>query len=199
MELFIDFGFDQGRYFPAFPCLLQCKLTVLSSAVPVLFPSGFVRADFRFKGLHGGRYCNLVKLTFPDSDDIPCNRFKSLDIKQVSVPVALDLVSPEPDIGFRNCVEPAAFVTVPEASVDENDSVVSWQDNVGSAGQGADILAEAETSAEQFPADKNFRIRVFRPYMRHTFVPLLLCHFICHGCYGCCSITPDGIAIKTCP
>lgn len=70
---------------------------------------------------------------------------------------------------------------VPEASVDENDSAVSCQDDVRCAGKAADILAEAEAAAEQFPAYRDLRIRVFRPDVRHTFVPLALCHCVGHG------------------
>lgn len=104
-----------------------------------------------------------------------------MDIQLVSAAVALDFVGPETDIGFRNGIVPTAFVSVPEASVDENDSAVFWQDDIRCARKGADILAEAETSAEQFPAYRDLRIRVFRPDVRHTFVSLLLCHRVCHN------------------
>lgn len=70
---------------------------------------------------------------------------------------------------------------VPEASVDENDRAVSWQDDVRCAGKAADILAETEAAVEQFPAYRDLRIRVFRPDVRHTFVPLALCHCVGHG------------------
>lgn len=91
-----------------------------------------------------------------------------------------DFVGPELRVGFWDGVELASLVAVPEAAVDENGGAVSRQDDVGRSGEGADILAEAESAMEQFPADHNFRARVLRPDVRHTFVPLLLCHCVCH-------------------
>lgn len=181
MELPVKLGFEHGGYFAALPCLFQSELTVLSSAVSVCPPFGFVRADCRFKSVNGRRYFGFAELAFPNCNDIPFERFEPLDIQLVSAAVALDFVGPEPDVGLRDGVEPAAFVPVPEASVDENDSAVSCQDDVRCARKGADILAEAEAAAEQFPAYRDFRIRVFRPDVRHTFVPLALCHCVGHG------------------
>ena len=180
MELPVKLGFEQGGYFAALSCLFQSELTVLPSAGPVCLPSGFVRADCGFKSINGRRYFGFAELAFPDGDDIPFEGFEPLDIQPVSAAVALDFVGPEPDVGLRDGVEPAAFVPVPEASVDENDSAVSWQDDVRCAGKAADILAEAEAAAEQFPAYRDLRIRVFRPDVRHAFVPLVLCHCVGH-------------------
>lgn len=136
--------------------------------------------DLIFECVHRGCQCGFCKLAFLYCDDIPFEGFEPLDIQQVSVPVTLDFVGPKLDICLRKSVDLAAFVPVPEASVDENDSAVSWQDNVGSAGKGADILPEAEAAAEQFTAYRDLRGRVIGADVRHTFVPLMLCHCVCH-------------------
>lgn len=71
MEPPVKLGLEQGGYFAALPCLFQSELTVLSSAVSVCLPFGFIRADCRFKSVNGRRYFGFAELAFPDGDDIP--------------------------------------------------------------------------------------------------------------------------------
>lgn len=146
-------------------------MSVLTSAFLVRQPFSFVRADFCFEVLHRSGKFGFGNLAFPNGDDIPFDGFKSLDVQEVSFLVMSDFVGPELRVGFWDGVELASLVAVPEAAVDENGGAVSRQDDVGRSGEGADILAEAESAMEQFPADHNFRARVLRPDVRHTCKP----------------------------
>ena len=71
-------------------------------------------------------------------------------------------------------------MSVPEATVDEDDGTVFRQYNVGSAGKSLDAFTEAVAAMPQFAPDSLLRAGVFRMYLGHTFVALLRCHMVRH-------------------
>ena len=74
--------------------------------------------------------------------------------------VALEFLFPEGFVAFGCRGVFTAFVPVPEAAVDEDDSLIFRQDDVRPAGQGADVFAEAVSGAVEHGADEDFRLRV---------------------------------------
>lgn len=79
----------------------------------------------------------------------------------IIVNIALKFLLPELGVGFRGGGIFAAFVAVPEATVDEDDGAVFRQDNIRFPGQGFDVFAEAVARPVQHRADEHLRPRVF--------------------------------------
>ena len=69
-----------------------------------------------------------------------------------------NLGSPEVGVGFRNRVVLAAVVAVPESSVDEDDSVVLGEDDVGFTGQSLVVHPVAEASVPEGVAQLQLRL-----------------------------------------
>ena len=74
----------------------------------------------------------------------------------------------------------AAFVTVPEASVDKDDCLVFAQYYVGGAWQALDIYAVAVAMGMKVTAHNQLGFGVLALDARHALVPLLFAHSVCH-------------------
>ena len=77
----------------------------------------------------------LLQLAFPDDDDAPAFGFELSPGLLVTLLVPSDFRRPEVGVSLGNRVVLAAFVAVPEAAVDEDDSVVFGEDDIGGAGE----------------------------------------------------------------
>ncbi len=85
-------------------------------------------------------------------------------------PVPVDLGGPELGAGLGDAEELAAGVSVPEASVDEDDGAVLGEDDVGFAWEGAvlgSVDGEAESEAVEDGADGELGLGVARADARH--------------------------------
>lgn len=71
-------------------------------------------------------------------------------------------------------------MSMPEASVDENDCTVFFEDNVGRTGQFLYIEPVSESSGEQESPYKEFGLCILAPYTLHAFPSLLWIHSVCH-------------------
>ena len=120
VQLFREFGFDDGGDFAAPACLLKGELAVLPAALAVCFPSRLVCRKFGFDAVGRVRQMGLVEFAFPYGDDVPRDGFEPLVVEQVALLIAGDLRLPELDVGLGNRVLAAALVPVPEASVHED-------------------------------------------------------------------------------
>ena len=78
----------------------------------------------------------------------------------VALFVAFYLLLPELAIALWRYVVPAAFVAVPEASVDKDDCLVLAQYYVGGAGQPAHVDSVAVTARVQVTAHEHFGLGV---------------------------------------
>ena len=67
---------------------------------------------------------------------------------------------------------------MPEVTIDENRDFASCNDNIGSAGEGADVLAIADPLSPQSFAQSYFRLCVLGTDTRHTLFSLISGHFI---------------------
>ena len=78
VQLFREFGFDQGGDLAAPACLLKGELAVLPAALAVCFPLGLVCLKFGFDAVGRVRQMSLVEFAFPYGDDVPRDGFEPL-------------------------------------------------------------------------------------------------------------------------
>ena len=83
-------------------------------------------------------------LAFPDGEDAPSEGRELPVSSLVALDVPLELDAPELGVASRSRGEPASRMAVPEASVNVDHGSVSWQDDVRSAGQLADVKSVAK-------------------------------------------------------
>ena len=98
----------------------------------------------------------------------------------VALFVTFYLLLPELAIALWHYKVFAAFVTVPEAAVDEDDCLVLAQYYVGGAGQAFDIYAVAVAVGMKVTAHNQLGFGVLALDARHALVPLLFAHSVCH-------------------
>ena len=114
----------------------------------------------------------------PDDYGVPAETGKGLVVAVVALAVALYLRAPEVHVGLGEAEVPAAFVAVPEATVDEDTGAVLAQDDVGVAGQARMVEPVAEAAGVQPAADGHLGLGVSRTDGRHVLMPLLRGHRI---------------------
>lgn len=105
----------------------------------------------------------FLQSAFPDGDDVPASTEEIIFVSQVPGFVALDLRRPEGAAGFREAEVAAVFMSVPEATVDEDDGAVFRQDEVGFAGKGFvfwPVYRESVAKVVQHRAQGEFRLGV---------------------------------------
>ncbi len=95
--------------------------------------------------------------------------------------VAVDLFLPELAIALGCYKVFAAFVTMPKATIDEDDCLVFAQYNVGGTGQALDVYAVAVAMGVQVTSHNQFWFCVLALDARHALVPLFFCHPVCHN------------------
>lgn len=98
----------------------------------------------------------------------------------VALFVAFYFLFPEWGIALGHYKVFTAFVSVPEAAVDEDDCLVLAQYYVGGAGQAFDIYAVAVAVGMKVTAHNQLGFGVLALDVRHASVPLLCCHLVCH-------------------
>ena len=91
---------------------------------------------------------------------------------EVALFVAFYFLLPELAIVLGQHEVFAAFVTVPEAAVDEDDGAVFAQHYVGGAGQALDIYAVAVAMGMQVATHNQLGLGVLALDARHALVPL---------------------------
>lgn len=92
----------------------------------------------------------LGEFAFPDGDDGPGEGVEALGVEFVAGDVAGYLVFPEAGVRLGFDVLGATSVAVPEAAVDEDDSAVLGQDEIGGAGESSVIEPVAVSPAPEF-------------------------------------------------
>ena len=99
----------------------------------------------------------------------------------VALFVAFYFLFPEWGVALGHYKVFAAFVTVPETAVDEDDCLVLAQHYVGGAGQAFDIYAVAVAMGMEVTAHNQFWFCILALDARHALVPLLCGHSVCHA------------------
>ena len=96
----------------------------------------------------------------------------------VALFVASDFVFPKVGVGLGHLEAVATFVSMPEATVDKDDSAVFAQYDVGMAGESGMVEAIAETTGKEMLAYKYLGASSLALYRSHAAVALLLCHLV---------------------
>ena len=105
-----------------------------------------------------------------------CGKFVLLFF--VTSAVTFYLGCPELRVALWNHIVFAAFMSMPKATIDENDSAVFAQDNVGMTWQTWVVEPIAKPSAEQESPHQYLRFSVLPSYRSHTAMALLLGQFV---------------------
>jgi hypothetical protein len=117
-------------------------------------------------------------LAFPDDDNAPAQSLKALGINCISCHIPQEFFPPEGRPRFWHGGVLAPFVAVPEAAVDKDHGVPSWQDDVRLTGQVLTGQCEAESVAVQQGSDASFRAGVVAPDATHVPTPAVWCQSI---------------------
>ena len=96
----------------------------------------------------------------------------------VALFVASDFVFPKVGVGLGHLEAVATFVSMPEATVDKDDSAVFAQYDVGMAGESGMVEAIAEATGKEILAHKYLGACSLALYCSHATVALLLCHLV---------------------
>ncbi len=108
-----------------------------------------------------------LQRTFPDHGHAPSVHSKLAAHIRVPRLVAADLVPPEVFAGFWP-PEQRTIMAMPEAPVDEDRSIVLWQDQIGLPGQLFHVESVPEAPHMQGLADGHLRTCVPPPDRRHV-------------------------------
>lgn len=132
-----------------------------------------------------GKFAVLgLELALPHLDDVPTHAAQLEAFGKVALAVALNLGLPEVGTGLGKDKVAAAFMTMPEAAVHEDDGAVLAEHDVGGAGQAADVDAETKPPGKQVLAHQNFGLGVAAADAGHALVPLFGCQLVCHAVIG---------------
>lgn len=107
-------------------------------------------------------------------------------MSRVALDIALEFFSPEIPICFGGRCVPAAFVSVPETTVDEYHSSVLRQYKIRGARKLSCMQSIAKASGMEEAAQRPFRPSVLSTNARHH-VAALRCGLVAHG-FGCISL-----------
>lgn len=100
------------------------------------------------------------QLALPDDDDMPSHIGETLLFLLVTLTVAVDFLLPKLRVGLGHTEVFAAFVSVPEAAVDEHARAILPQHYVGMTGQPWVVQSVSEALSPQVFAHNNFGLRV---------------------------------------
>ena len=83
--------------------------------------------------------CQRIKafldFAFPDDNHMPAGLLQGGLLLFVAGDIAFELLGPEFHVGFWHCGDFAAFMAMPEATIDENHRMPFGQNDIGMAGQ----------------------------------------------------------------
>lgn len=119
-------------------------------------------------------------MSFPDDNCVPAEAAQLDAFFDVALFVAFYFLFPEWDVALGCYKVLAALVAVPEASVDKDDCLVFAQYYVGGTWQAFDIYAVAVAVGMEVTAHNQLWFGVLALDARHTLVPLLFAHSVCH-------------------
>lgn len=136
---------------------------------PILNKQMIERESKGFKCLVADRW---FQFTLPYSDRMPAHRSKFLLYCRVTLFVASYLGLPEVNIRFWHDKIAAAFVTVPETTIDEDTGTVLAQHHIGFARKQRMVQTVSEAVVPKIPADYHFGFRILALNSCHVVVAL---------------------------
>ena len=119
-----------------------------------------------------------LELTFPYGDAVPSHCGYLALFVDVALFVAVDFLLPEVGVCLGHLEVWAVVVSMPEATVDKDDSAVFAQHDVGMTGESGMVEAIAEAAGKEILAHQYLRARSLALYCRHAAMALLLGHLV---------------------
>ena len=119
-----------------------------------------------------------LELTLPDGDAVPSHCGYLALFFDVALLVAVDFLLPEVGVGLGHLEVLAVVVSMPEATVDEDDCAVFAQHDVGMAGESEMVEAIAEAAGKEILAHQYLGARSLALYCSHAAMALLLGHLV---------------------
>ena len=83
----------------------------------------------------GQRIKAFLDFAFPDDNDMPASLLQRSLFFFITLDVAFEFLLPEFHVGFRHCGDFAAFMAMPEATIDKNHRMPFGQNDIRMAGQ----------------------------------------------------------------
>ncbi len=119
-----------------------------------------------------------LKLTLPNGNAVPPHGCQLTLFLQIALTVSFNFTTPELHIGLRKNIIPTPLVSVPEASVHKNHSLVFAQYNIWMPGKPRMVYPVSESATKQELPYNQFGLGILPFYRRHAMMPLFLCKFI---------------------
>ena len=164
-----------------FGCRLRCHGEVFGVG-QVVVAYGVVGEVDAVEGLGEGFEGLLaavgLALTFPYGDAVPSHCGYLALFVDVALFVAVDFLLPEVGVCLGHLEVWAVVVSMPEATVDEDDCAVFAQHDVGMTGESGMVEAIAEAAGKEILAHQYLRARSLALYCRHAAMALLLGHLV---------------------
>ena len=109
----------------------------------------------------------VLQGAFPDNSHAPAKSMEHLHMAPVASDISLEFLPPEIFIGLGCGCVAAAFMSVPEAAVDEYNRPVHREHKVGGARQPSHMKSISKTPGEKKEAKCSFRPGVLSANARH--------------------------------
>lgn len=109
----------------------------------------------------------VLQGALPDDRHAPAESMEHLRMAPVASDISLEFLPPEIFIGPGSGCVAAAFMSVPEAAMDEHHCSVLWEYKVGGAGQPPHMKSISKTPGEKKGAKYPFRPGVLSANARH--------------------------------
>ncbi len=109
----------------------------------------------------------VFQRALPDSGHTPAKSPECLHVSPVAINIAQEFLLPELLVGSRGSGIAAAFVPMPEASVDEYHRPVLWEHKVRRAGQLSDMKSIAKSPGEKKRSKGSLRPSILSANARH--------------------------------
>lgn len=109
----------------------------------------------------------VLQGALPDDCDAPAESVEHLRMAPVASDISLEFLPPEIFIGPGSGCVAAAFMSVPEATMDKHHRPVLWEHKVGGAGQSPHMKSISKTPREKKGAKYPFRPSVLSANARH--------------------------------
>jgi hypothetical protein len=100
---------------------------------------------------------SIGQFTLPNHEDPPSGLSQCQDVFSISFNIPAEFCLPEINVALRHVTLPAPFVTVPEATMDENDGLSFSEDNIWLSREVLPVQPESKPRAMQHGANLNFR------------------------------------------
>ena len=130
------------------------------------------------EGFEGLLAAVWLELALPDGDAVPSHCGYLALFFDVALLVTVDFLLPEVGVGLGHLETVAVVVSMPKASVDEDNCTVFAQHDVGMAGESGMVEAIAEAAGPEILAHQYLWACSLALYCSHAAMALLLGHLV---------------------